>query len=225
MKRVYSLLLAAALLLAGVQANAQFSLTANYMYTMERSKTEAGASMAARHGANAGFFYNIPLGGSEFWGIQPGFNASFSLGKETGAEGNEDLGAGLTANYTEVLLNLPVNLTLGYNADADFNVFFFVGPVIQFGVMSQSRITGNGTMKGFVIDKPYTFDHYKGDTTNNIAADRKPFNLYINAGLGIQIGDYIQLLAGYEYGFLNYSADAGKTLNRSHIKAGLAIGF
>lgn len=218
------LVLVAALLLTCVGARAQFSIGAGWVMALE-------TSAPAMNGFQVGAQFNIPLGDRAVFGIQPGFNVSMLFGQGTGSDaGTFELGDGLSAQYSEFVLNLPINLTVGYGQDEDFSLVAYVGPVIQYGFISRTTISGQGiltlqdTGNQYNVSGGYTYDHYLGDSVNSVSADRKQFNVLVGAGFIFQLGDNLQIHLGYERSFINYAA-RGSKVNRNYIKAGLAIGF
>ena len=101
MKKVFSILLAASLMLLGTQAFAQMSVNAGYLNsTMKNGNSSTGAG-----GAYAGVSFNIPIAGG--FAVAPGLYYSLLASKKTEFWGAAD-GA-----FKEHAINVPVYLNYG----------------------------------------------------------------------------------------------------------------
>ena len=146
MKKTLCTLLAAAALLAGVEAQAQMSVGAGYLnITQSFDNTSANGN-----GAYAGLSFNIPLAGG--FGIAPGVYYTFSNYKQDAAWGL------LKGSTTEHAINVPLNLNFGCNLARDMRAFIFGGPTFQYGLSSKTKtdLAGAATVNG---------DNYADDGT------------------------------------------------------------
>ncbi len=224
MKKVLTSIFAAAFLLLGTQAQAQLVPGAGYLHAIENTKNiqnNKADPVENMNGFYLGASYNIPIAG--ILGFAPGFYVDFlfqSVNNTDGASIHGVIISGTSSsNYTEVALNMPLNLTLKYDFSSNGSIFAFVGPVFQLGVMARSTYHGAVQIGPIHYSDGETFNHYdkeKGDT--------KPFNIFVGGGVGVQVGD-IQFMAGYDYGVLNIDRVDGYYTGRQQIKAGINFSF
>ena len=227
MKKVFTSVLAAALLLMGTQAYAQLSVGAGYLNSQETTKitNNNDPSKADLNGFYAGINYNIPIVAG--LGIAPGFYVDMLVGKGNGSIGNQTLGASVTEKYTEVALNVPLNLNYNFNLGRDVSLFVYAGPVFQYGVHSESKFEGTISANIFGVNlnrtENYKYNHYQGN--DDLKADRKPFNIYMGGGVGLQVADAFQVIVGYDHSLMNFSAVDDTKTSRSQIKVGVGFSF
>ena len=116
MKKIYALVLAAALLLLGTQANAQFHIGVGYLNSTEITRYNNGDKPFSEmmHGFYLGGTFNIKVAGN--FGIAPGFYIDALFQEELYREqpkyyqsrfGGFNFESGI---YRELALNIPVNL-------------------------------------------------------------------------------------------------------------------
>ena len=139
--------------------------------------------------------------------------------------------ATISGKYTELALNLPVNITYTLEL-GDLDIMPYVGPVIQYGLISNT--TGNlgvqaGALSGNTGD--FTTNNYTGVTKdkngNSINGDpsRNPFAVYIGVGANMIVSDAIMVSLGWERSLTNLSKVNGESLSRSQIKIGVGYVF
>ncbi len=235
MKKIFAIVLGVALL-AGTQANAQISVGAGWLNSTEKSVTtyNDGSKNVSEptnlNGFYAGGQYNIPIAGG--FGVAPGLYASVLFGKQTGSLGYIVGSTNIQSDYTEIALNVPVNVNYAFEI-GDFKLIAYAGPNFQYGIVSSSvtttattTIIGDGNTKD-------TFNHYTGQViytdgssnTNADNADRNPFNIYIGGGLVFQAGS-IMVNVGYDHSILNfYKGNSNTNTSRSQIKLGVGYAF
>ena len=235
MKKLFAVILGVALL-AGTQANAQISVGAGWLNSTEKSVTtyNDGSKNVSEptnlNGFYAGGQYNIPIAGG--FGVAPGLYASVLFGKQTGSLGYIVGSTNIQSDYTEIALNVPVNVNYAFEI-GDFKLIAYAGPNFQYGIVSSSvtttattTIIGDGNTKD-------TFNHYTGQViytdgssnTNADNADRNPFNIYIGGGLVFQAGS-IMVNVGYDHSILNfYKGNSNTNTSRSQIKIGVGYAF
>ena len=206
MKKVFSILLAASLMLLGTQAFAQMSVNAGYL----NSSLKTGNSDPSNaNGAYAGVSFNVPLAGG--FGIAPGVYYSMITSKSTTALGTIFSGSG---TFTEHAINVPLYLNYGIDLARDTNVFIFGGPTAQYGLASKVKYDAN--VAG--VSGSSTHNNYDSDSYNR-------FNVYLGGGIGFQVSA-IQITVGYDYGMMNlYKGDNATKTHRSNLKLGLGFVF
>ena len=199
MKKTLCTLLAAAALLAGVEAQAQMSVGAGYLnITQSYDNTSANGN-----GAYAGFSFNIPLAGG--FGIAPGVYYTFSNYKQDAAWGL------LKGSTTEHAINVPLNLNFGSNLARDMRAFIFGGPTFQYGLSSKTKtdLAGAATVNG---------DNYADDGTQR-------FVVYAGGGLGMDIANTFQVTVGYDHSVTNMIKSDSHKVGRGLLKIGAAMLF
>ena len=211
MKKFFSTLLAASLMLIGTQAFAQTSVNAGYLNSSQ-SFSESNSNSINSNGAYAGISFNIPLAGG--FGIAPGLYYSMITNK-SGSTGTI-LGIPVSASSTfmEHAVNVPLYLNYNLNLASDSNFFIFAGPTAQYGLASTTKLAGGvGEYSG---DKKY--DNYDNENYNR-------FNVYLGGGVGFQVSA-IQITVGYDYGLMNlYKGENATKTHRSNLKLGLGFVF
>ncbi|MBP3202933.1 MAG: hypothetical protein J6M31_04920 [Bacteroidales bacterium] len=221
MKKVFATVLPAVLLLLGTQANAQLIPGAGYLRstdTVKNTSSSDAPSTEAMNGFYIGASYNIPIVG--VLGIAPGFYADMLFQSKDADGGSKFLNYSAASRYTEVDLNIPVNLTLKFNVGGNAAIFAYGGPVFQYAVMARTTTSGTIRLLGQNATRNDAFNHL--DAENGTL---NPFNIYMGGGAGFQLGD-LQLVVGYDYGLLNsvntknYSGYEG---HRGNLKVGLNI--
>ena len=205
MKKIFTTLLAASLMLLGTQAFAQMSVNAGYLNsTLATKNTKDNAN-----GFYAGASFNIPIAGA--FGIAPGVYYSLLTSKETASIGSIISGSG---TFTEHAINVPVYLNYGINIARDTKVFLFGGPTLQYGLASNVRY--DAQVAG--VSGSNTVSNYNDSNFNRM-------NVYLGGGLGFQAGAF-QVTVGYDYGMMNqYKGDNAINCHRSNLKIGAGFVF
>ncbi len=213
MNKVFATVLGAALMLIGTQAFAQASIGVGYINAADKTVTTSGSSSntskADRNGFYVGFDYNLNIIAG--LGVQTGLYANmlFSSSKDDLyiATGN--------SRFTEVDLNIPINLTYTFPLNRDFSIFVYGGPTFQYGVYKNYTYTTSATW----TDKTATtsVDYYKD-------GGHKPFNIYLGGGAGFQAGN-IQVKVGYDHTLMNMIDSTNSKLGRGQIKIGVGFAF
>ena len=205
MKKIFSILLAASLMLLGTQAFAQMSVNAGYLNsTLKTSNTADNAN-----GAYAGVSFNIPVAGG--LAIAPGVYYSMLTSKETASLGSIFTGSG---TFMEQAVNVPVYLNYGIDLARDTKVFLFGGPTLQYGLASTVKYDAN--VAG--VSGSTTHNNYKNENFNRM-------NVYLGGGMGFQVSA-LQITVGYDYGMMNqYKGDNATQCHRSNLKLGVGFVF
>lgn len=189
-----TLCFAAALLLVGTNASAQLSVGAGYLNSSEKTQAK-NVEKADLNGFYAGAHYNVPLVAG--LGVAPGLYVDMLFGKQ---EAN---------NYTELALNVPVNLNYSFVLGRDTKVFVYAGPVFQYGLLSRTKASASVG---------------SSETVNNYENFRKPFNIYLGGGAGIDVAG-LQVILGYDHSLMNFARSSDASIGRSQIKIGVGYAF
>ena len=205
MKKIFSVLLAATLMLLGTQAFAQMSVNAGYLNSTLKTNNNSDNA----NGAYAGVSFNVPLAGG--LAIAPGVYYSMITSKETAALGSIASGSG---TFMEHAINVPLYLNYGIDLSRDTRFFIFGGPTAQYGLASTIKYEGN--VLG--VSGSSTSNNYDNANYNRL-------NVYLGGGVGFTVAG-IQLHVGYDYGMMNqYKGDNAAKCHRSNLKLGLGFCF
>ena len=188
MKKVYSILLGAALMLVGSQAYAQLAVGAGYLNSTDKSIAKGGGDTdtdkMSLDGFYAGATYDIDLSSiTDGLSFEPGAFANFGFHKN-----DNDV------KFRDIALQIPLNFKYTYELDGDLNVFGLFGPALQLGLIKKSSYENAGTTT--------TVDFYDGD-----GADYNRFNVLLGIGAGIEFGGKFQIRVGYDFGLTNFAKD------------------
>jgi len=206
MKKIFSILLAASLMLLGTQAFAQMSVNAGYLNSTLKT---GNADPSNANGAYAGVSFNVPIAGG--LGIAPGVYYSMITSKNTSNLGNIFSASG---TFAEHALNVPLYLNYDISLASDTNVFIFGGPTAQYGLASTVKTDVN--VAG--ASGSHKTSNYDNDNYNR-------FNVYLGGGIGFKVSAF-QFTVGYDYGMMNlYKGDNAATSHRSNIKLGIGYAF
>ena len=208
MKKIFSIVLAASLMLLGTQAFAQMSVNAGYL----NSTLKTGNTSDNANGAFAGISFNIPLAGG--LGIAPGVYYSMLASKSGDAASIFGVNISGSSTFMEHAINVPVYLNYGYDLARDTKIFLFGGPTLQYGLASTVKYDGSvGTASG-----SRTYNNYDNENFNRM-------NVYLGGGMGFQISA-LQITVGYDYGMMNqYKGDNAANCHRSNLKLGVGFVF
>ena len=231
MKKLLSVVLAAAALLAGTNAYAQFSAGLGWLNSTEITRY-TNKDNVDRENLNGFYFggqYNLEI--FDNFGVAPGLYVSSVFGKYASSTGIK-VGSNTTrADYREIMLNVPVNLNYSIEVGRDFQIIFYAGPVIQYGIVSKSTIENRtDTFFGSTTTGKWTKNNYNGKWKDPDGKEydddpvRNPFNIFLGGGAGFQAGDF-QVLLGYDHSLLNFSKVSNEKAGRSQIKLGIGISF
>ena len=211
MKKFFSTLLAASLMLIGTQAFAQTSVNAGYLNSSQ-SFNESSSKAVNSNGAYAGVSFNIPLAGG--FGIAPGLYYSMITNKDGSSGSILGIPVSVSTTFVEHAVNVPLYLNYSINLASDSNVFIFAGPTAQYGLASTTKLAGGVGESS--ADKKY--DNYENENYNR-------FNVYLGGGVGFQVSA-IQITVGYDYGLMNlYKGENAIKTHRSNLKLGLGFVF
>ena len=202
MKKIFTTLLAASLMLLGTQAFAQMSVNAGYLNSTQ-SFQDSNSKSINSNGAYAGVSFNIPVAGE--FGFAPGVYYSLITNKSGGAGTILGIPASASSTFMEHAINVPLYFNYGRDLARDTNVFVYAGPTLQYGLASTTKLAGG-------------VGEFSGENYNR-------FNVYLGGGIGFQVSA-IQITVGYDYGMMNlYKGDNATKTHRSNLKLGLGFVF
>lgn len=215
MKKIFSTVLAAALMLVATNAFAQLSAGVGYLNASDKSvytpsKGDKVITETPLNGFYAGAQYDMPIPAVSGLGLECGLYANFLFGSKH-YDGLFGLGAG-TNKYSEINLNIPVNATFGFSLAGDTNVFAYAGPIFQFGLSSTSTYVPDGNSSSKTVNDNYA------------DPDRNRFNLLIGGGIGAQVSG-IRIVLGVDQSLLNYETADNYTGSRFQLKLGVGYAF
>lgn len=208
MKKLFASVLVGAMMLMGTNAFAQLSVGGGYINSTETSTYTVGntstSSKADLNGFYVGGQYNIKL--VKGLGIAPGLYFSGLFGKRTD---NYYITTG-EAKFTELSINVPVNVNYTFELGRDLNLIAYAGPNFQYGVSCKGTYA--------LANTTTTTNYYDEDHKRN------PFNIYIGGGVGIQAGPF-QVILGYDHSLTNMIKMDNVKVGRSQIKIGAGYAF
>ena len=245
MKKYITLVLAAALMLLGTQANAQFHIGVGYLNSTEITRfsdpeVTPNPFRETMHGFYLGGTFNIKVAGD--FGIAPGFYLD-ALFQE---EAYNELPAYYQSRFTgfsfknglyrELAMNIPVNLTYDFEINDNVRIFVYGGVNLQFTPLARTTYREGTVVPGGIVITPkgartilltdantYKYDHlWKHEGQPD--PDMRPFNVYAGGGVGVMLGD-IRIMAGYDHSLLNISRIDGERTGRSQFKIGVNFVF
>lgn len=217
MKKLYALVLGAALLFAATDASAQLSIGVGYLGT-----TLAGTFNGVKqdnefcNGIYMGAGLDLPLV-EDALAVTPGLYLNVLSDRGVLAMN----GATLQAKFTEVALNIPVYLSYGLEVGYS-RLFVFAGPTFQCGITSRYKVDGSVVVPASwkVITEDGVIDNYS-------EFDYSRWNIYLGGGVGADLNETLRVTAGFDYGMLNlYKGDVPNTkYNRYLFKIGIGYLF
>ncbi|MBR1872477.1 MAG: PorT family protein [Bacteroidales bacterium] len=225
MKKIFTAVLAAVLLLAGTNAFAQLSVGAGWLNsTLTGTYSGSKQDNETSNGLYVGASYNIHLVAG--LNVAPGLYYSMITSK-TGADYGK-VGT-VTGKFMEHAINIPVNLNYMFDLRG-VQLFVFAGPTFQFGLSSKYTwdTTGPAAITLSAVGlKDGVVNAYKDENAILDISHYKPFNIYMGGGVGANISEAFQVTVGFDYGLMNlYRGDTKDTkYNRYNIKIGLAYLF
>lgn len=218
MKKLFVSIFAATMLLMGTDAFAQLVPGAGYLFSHEKGVSEKTSEQEVYklNGFYVGASYNIPIVGG--LGVAPGLYADMLF-----YNGSATLYGVFTTSqhYTELALNLPINLNYRLEVSDNFSLCAFAGPVFQVGLVARSTYNTRLDYAFIHVNEGEAYNHYNSDN-----GDMNRFNIYAGGGLGFQVGDLL-FTVGYDHNLLNIdkSSDEGWKTNRNQIKVGVNFAF
>ena len=218
MKKLMTVIIAAAMLLAGTDAFAQFSVSVGYSHSRTNFKALGlNLAKAMMDGFYGGVTYNIPFArvGTGTLGVAPGLYVSYMMKPETNLYV-------VKGDISESYLTVPVDFNLSLPVTDGLRFIIFAGPSFSAGLTSDVKVSA-------IADKDLSEsiigtnnDMYDGLIAQKLGYNR--FDVLVGGGIGLDFEDMIRLTVGYDAGMLNRG---GNTLqiNRNQLHVGLAYLF
>lgn len=210
MKKVFSFILAASMMLIGTAAIAQPSLGIGYLNSTDKVKSGSTTKTTNLSGFYVGGSYNINLAGS--FGVAPGLY----YGLATKSDADSYFGINTNVDVTEHYLSIPVMFNAGLTFADGIVGRIYAGPSLAYGIASDTKV--KGSIAGFSKDTKinnYGDDHHYGR-----------FDVMLGGGVAVEFFDMVRFNVGYDYGLVNrYTGDGDITRHRSQFNIGVAYLF
>ena len=215
MKKVFSFILAASMMLAGTVAMAQPSIGIGFANSTDKVKSGSTTNSTNLNGFYVGGSYNINLAGA--LNVAPG--VYYSLLTKSDADSYPGV-ADLKLDVTEHYLSVPVMFNVGLTLADGIVGRVYAGPTLAYGLASNSKYTTSATI-------PVIGTVSKGDKVNNYDdSDYRRFDVMLGGGVAIDFFDMVRFNVGYDYGLVNrYSGDGDITRHRGQLNVGVAYLF
>lgn len=214
MKKVFSFILAASMMLIGTAAIAQPSLGIGYLNSTDKVKSGSTTKTTNLSGFYVGGSYNINLAGS--FGVAPGLY----YGLATKSDADSYFGINTNVDVTEHYLSIPVMFNAGLTFADGIVGRIYAGPTLAYGIASNLKYTASASI-------PVLGTVSKGDKVNNYDdSDYGRFDVMLGGGVAVEFFDMIRFNVGYDYGLVNrYTGDDDITRHRSQFNIGVAYLF
>lgn len=210
MKKVFSFILAASMMLIGAAAIAQPSLGIGYLNSTDKVKSGSTTKTTNLSGFYVGGSYNINLAGS--FGVAPGLY----YGLATKSDADSYFGINTNVDVTEHYLSIPVMFNAGLTFADGIVGRIYAGPSLAYGIASDTKV--KGSIAGFSKDTKinnYGDDYHYGR-----------FDVMFGGGVAVEFFDMVRFNVGYDYGLVNrYTGDGDITRHRSQFNIGVAYLF
>lgn len=211
MKKIFTFVAVAAMLLIAGNANAQLGLHVGYAPQNYLGKYTSGSTTVSDTSKMSGFFvgadYNINLTGdlNVSLGLQGRYNTS--------SESSTLLGVTTKVDETQVLLDVPILFNYGLSLSDALKLSVFAGPTITYALSGNTKTNVSGTPAG-ILDGT-TENNWYGDNSN-----LKKLDMAVSFGVAVTFSD-IKIFGGYNMGLLNLTAADNTTLKGSNLFLGI----
>ncbi len=204
MKKI-AIILAASLMLIGVNAMGQASIGAGFLNSTTISKYNSSSNSEASNGFYAGVGYTVPV--AEGLNFTPGVYFEY-----TAQNGSVDLFFfTATGKQQDMYIDVPLHFSYGFNMGSGLRFFVYGGPSANVAVASKFTATVGKTSD--------TIDILEKDS------NLKRFDVMLGGGVGLVINDMVRFQVGYDWGMLNRYASNNYSLHRNQLTAGVAFLF
>ena len=217
MKKILTIIAVAIAMLATGTASAQTFLTLGYAPQTIKTTGNTVDSIAL-NGFSVGINQNLPISG--MLDVSVGLNARYSFAKK---ERNLNLGilgnAQATAEYSQLLLDIPVLINYSIELGTDMHVTLFAGPTVSFALAGKTTWSGNASVLGALnLGTDGEDDWY--DEGSNISR----FDLGGTIGVALNFAQF-GVYGGYNLGLLNLSTANNTTRKASNFFIGVNYGI
>lgn len=201
------MVLAAALLL-GWQANAQIIANVGYAHGFENVKVNVISDVnnhlsAHLDGLYAGANYYYSLDNVlDGFAVVPGANFSFLLSRTV-----------TDHRIREVALNVPVQASYTYEINNVVKIFGQTGPSLQLGLVHKVIDGGTGT----------SYSLYNQNNQYKYARNR--FNIYWGFAAGVEVSETFRVEVGFDLGFLDLGRGPDIHIGRNVLHFGVGYLF
>ncbi len=207
MKKVFSIMAVAAMMLFAGKSYAQLTLNLGYAPVTYTTTFNNNDSKMEMNGFFVGANYNVNLTGD----LNVAIGADFRFNTKT--DESDILGVANTkTTKTQMLIDIPVLFNYGLSLNKDLRISAFAGPTFSMALSGKS--TSDVAVIGWGGSTEY--DWY-GDNS-----DRKKFDIGLTFGLKLGYREY-SLFGGYNMGLLNLTDANNTTLKASGWFAGLGF--
>jgi len=205
MKKFFTTVLAASLMLIATNASAQLYLGAGYL----NSDLVQGNTTTNMNGGYVGgnFGINLMSQGSLDLALVPGAYVTYLGSKDE----QTVLGSTTVTTMNELFVDVPVSFKFNYNLTRDYGLFAYAGPVVRFGLSSTSKVD-NEDINTHLSSKNFE------DT------DYARVQMLLGLGVGFELNKQFQFTIGYDLGLNNlYTGDDDDTKwSRNQLRLGVA---
>lgn len=211
------LLVIAAALLIGMQANAQLIFNGGYLHQTETTvNTEKNLSATdLQDGFYAGAKYRISLDSiTEGLSLNPGANVSFLFGRHNN-QGILDV-MDDKAFMNQIAFNAPLHIQYLLEVTPDFKLEAWAGPTFQLGLYD--RVIDDDSNPTLIYNRFNALPASSVLPLNRI-------NLLLGLGLGVEVSELIHINVGYDFGLFNLSTVTNTTVTRGLLRVGLGYNF
>ena len=211
MKKAFTIVLAAGLLLAGTNAFAQISVGAGYSNVSQKIEAAGLDKTINMNGLYAGMDYTIPI--TENIGVAPGLYYEFSTGSANKLLNLGAASAVLKGRLEEHYIDIPFKFT--FSIPYQGNRFFaFAGPTACIGV--SSKLKGDVKILGFQLKGDF-LDMYDKDIFESM-------DLMLGGGVGMDINKMFRVTMGYNLGMFNrINLDTQTTQSQTENESGFNL--
>ena len=210
MKKIFTTILAASMMLIGTTAFAQASIGAGFVSSAD--KVDFGSTNTTTlSGMYVGGSYNVALGGA--FGVAPGLYYTLLTKKDA----TDYSVASAKTDITEHYLSLPVMFNYGLQLGEGIVGRIYAGPTLAYGIASNVKY--NVAVLGYSADKKV--NRYDD------SFDYGRFDVLAGGGVAIELYDMVRFDVGYDFGLMNrYTGDNNDyTRHRNQLHVGVAYMF
>lgn len=213
MRKLFTIFLAAAFLLAGNEAFAQISVGAGYSHVTQRIKASGLNKDVNMNGLYAGMDYSIPI--SDNISVVPGLYYEFSSGVANNLLNLGAINTVLTGKLEEHYIDIPFKFMISIPYQGN-RAFVFAGPTVNYGV--SSKIKADVNIFGFNTKLDNLLDTYDKGLLERM-------DLMLGGGIGFDYKDMLRFTLGYNAGMFNRISDqANAETPSSTDDSGFSIG-
>jgi hypothetical protein len=229
-KQFTNLVMAVAVILIAVNANAQLGVRVGFVTSKPTIKVSGGGATIkpdtkAFNGFKVGADYNIPVAGFGL-SVRPGLNYIFLGGRDMQDPGDSD------SSNNFHFLNIPVDVKYQYSFNDDLGLYAVAGPRVVVGLAAFSKWEEDGGKASYNLYTGSWKETNGGETESGKDEDEaylNRFDLQMGLGIGAQYRAF-SLELGYDFGMLNMvkkkHAEIGGTKRRiSRGQFGVTLGM